>query len=277
MHTSGVDLKITANGISICYDDLGAGAIPILFIHGFPFDKSSWQPQMDAMKGKNRVIAYDIRGFGQSGADESEASMDVFADDLILFMDALQIKSVIACGLSMGGYILLNAMQRFPDRFKGIVLADTQCISDSPETMEKRFKTCKKIIEEGVIEFAEKLVSTLFCKATQLSNRKVVEEIKNTILATSPITITNTLKALANRKDMCASLNKIRVPAFIICGWEDVVTPLLQADVLFDNIPGAKRFTISNAGHLANLEQPEKFNAQLTNFLMGIGHASFLP
>ena len=129
---------ISVNGATICYDDFGTGALPVIFLHGFPFDKSSWQPQMEFLRNTYRVIALDIRGFGKSTSGNETKSMSLFADDLIKFMDGLEIDKAIVCGLSMGGFILLNAANRFPERFKALVLCDTQCIADSPEAKEKR-------------------------------------------------------------------------------------------------------------------------------------------
>src|ERR1700749_5009267 len=140
MASKGNDITVQANGIAVCYDDLGIGNTPILFIHGFPFDKSSWQLQLDYLKSSHRVIAYDLRGFGKSSTGNEKPSMDLFADDLVQLMNILQIDKVVACGLSMGGYILLNAVNRYTERFEAIVLSDTQCIADTSEGKEKRYK-----------------------------------------------------------------------------------------------------------------------------------------
>jgi pimeloyl-ACP methyl ester carboxylesterase len=142
------------NGTTLCYDDCGDSEIPILFIHGFPFDKSCWDPQMSFLKRNHRVIQYDIRGFGKSEAGTDEASMTLYADDLILFMDLLGIQKAIVCGISMGGYILMNAVHRFPERFKALVLCDTQCIADSPEARLKRDENIRLIEEGKLLEFA---------------------------------------------------------------------------------------------------------------------------
>src|SRR5687768_16230610 len=148
METTIKDKSVQVNGISMSYEDTGKGSIPLIFIHGFPFDKSTWQPQLDSLKKNNRVIAYDIRGFGGSGPGSSSISLDLFATDLIQFMDALKIEKAVVCGLSMGGYILMNAVSRFPDRFEAIILSDTQCIADSDENREKRYKTIGHVEKE---------------------------------------------------------------------------------------------------------------------------------
>src|SRR5688572_16597599 len=107
LQATGNNLKIEVNGTTICYDDFGTGTVPIIFLHGFPFNKSSWQPQMEFLKNTYRVIAYDIRGFGESTSGEDLKGMSLFADDLMKFMEALKIEKAIVCGLSMGGFILL--------------------------------------------------------------------------------------------------------------------------------------------------------------------------
>src|SRR6187402_1074442 len=98
----GYNLKINVNDFNLSYDDVGEGPIPIVFLHGFPFDKTMWQEQLDYLKADYRVIACDIRGFGKSTDEESHLGMDMFANDLILFIDKLGLEKVIICGLSMG-------------------------------------------------------------------------------------------------------------------------------------------------------------------------------
>ena len=109
-------------------------------------------------------ISYDIRGFGKSTAGAEKFSIGLFADDLIGLMDALQIDKAVVCGLSMGGYILLNAVNRYPERFEAIILSDTQCIADSPEAKVKRYKTIQQIEAGGLNDFAEAFVKNIFCQ-----------------------------------------------------------------------------------------------------------------
>ena len=267
MNISGCDLVINVDGLKVCYDDFGNGKVPVIFIHGFPFDKSSWKPQMDFLKNTNRVIAYDIRGFGKSIADNETTSMSLFADDLIKFMDALQLDKAIVCGLSMGGYILMNAAIRYPNRFKAIILSDTQCIADSPKAKEKRYKIIDQIESNGINDFASDYIKNVFRKESIDNNQGLVEKMRNVILSTSQQTITGTLKALAKRHEMCPWLGKITVPSLILCGREDTLTPFIQSEFLFNKIPNSILLGIEKAGHLSNLEQPDEFNEHLKNFI----------
>jgi 3-oxoadipate enol-lactonase len=235
----------------------------------FPFSKTSWQPQIEFLKKNYRVIAYDIRGFGASDLGTEVVSMDLFATDLVQFMEALKIEKAIVCGLSMGGYILMNAICRFPEKFEAIVLSDTQCIADSAENKEKRYKTIQEIEKEGLDKFAESFIRNVFCKDTLENKKELVQEVKNLILRTSPKTITATLKALAERRESCNLLKTVNIPALIICGKDDTLTPMSQSELLNNTLSHSQLRSVENAGHLSNLEQPEIFNEHIHNFLPG--------
>jgi 3-oxoadipate enol-lactonase len=147
--TAGLNLMLNINNLNLSYDDVGEGNIPIIFLHGFPFDKSMWAKQLDFFATTNRVIAIDIRGFGKSTDETTPLSIDIFSDDLMVFMNQLNISKAIICGLSMGGFIALNAQARFPDRFEAIILCDTQCIADTIEIKSNRYKTIDEIALNG--------------------------------------------------------------------------------------------------------------------------------
>lgn len=267
LHAIGKDININLNGVTICYDDFGVGEIPIIFIHGFPFNKSSWQPQMDHLKKTNRVIAYDIRGYGKSTSGQDEQSIRLFADDLVNFMDALEINKAIVCGLSMGGYILLNAVYRYANRFRALILSDTQCISDPAEVKEKRYNAIAQVIAGKLKDFTEGSVKNIFCPESLGMKKELVDNIRDIILTTAPLTISGGLNALAKRWEMCSTLHEIDVPTLILCGKEDTVTPVVQSAFMHSHIENSELHVIDNAGHLSNLEQPDAFNQYLDNFI----------
>lgn len=268
MNTKGKNISIQANGITILYDDLGEGPVPIIFLHGFPFDKSTFQSQMEFLQETNRVIAYDIRGFGGSGSDYEKASISLYADDLIHFMDALEIKKAMVCGFSMGGYILLNAVNRYPERFASLVLCDTQCIADSSEAKERRIKLIREIESTGLDSFAADFTTSIFFQRTRIEKPHLIEEYKKKIRSNDVSSITEGLTALTQRYEMCSWLRKITVPTLILCGKEDRVTPPIQSEFMHNKIANSQLYMIPNAGHMANIEQPEEFNERLINFVL---------
>ena len=266
--TKGYDLTVNVNNINLSYDDVGEGSIPIVLLHGFPFDKSMWQEQLDFLKLTHRVIALDIRGFGKSTDEESHLSMDLFANDLILFIDRLGIEKVILCGLSMGGFIALNAMKRFPSRFEALILCDTQCIADSYDVKVNRYKTISDIQEFGASNFSEGFIKNVFHESSITEKPELVEQLRKVVFSNSQHIITQGLVALAERTESCSILKHITIPTLIICGREDVITPLDESKFMNKNIKGSVLHVITNAGHVSNLEEPIKFNKHLRNFLI---------
>jgi 3-oxoadipate enol-lactonase len=268
--SKGYNLTIPVNNFHLSYDDVGEGSIPIIFLHGYPFDKTMWQLQLDFLKSSCRLISCDIRGFGKSTDEKTPLSIDLFTDDLIQFMDKLSIDKAIVCGLSMGGYITLNAMKRFPDRFEALVLCDTQCIADTKEVKEKRYKIIDEIEVDGAENFNEEFIKSVFHKDSITNKKERVGQLRRVVFSNSKHIITQGLAALAERSETCSTLNEITIPTLILCGREDEVTPLAQSEFMHAAIKGSILHVIGNAGHVSNLEQPDEFNKHLLNFLTAL-------
>lgn len=268
--TKGYNLTMSLNDFNLSYDDVGEGTIPIIFLHGYPFDKTMWQGQLDFFESSYRLIPCDIRGFGKSTDEESALSIDLFANDLIQFMDKLSIEKAIICGLSMGGFIALNAIKKFPDRFEALILCDTQCIADTPEVKEKRYKIIEEIESDGATNFNEGFIKSVFHNDSLTNEKELVEQLRNVVFSNSKQIIKQGLIALAERSETCSNLSEIAIPTLIICGREDEVTPLAQSEFMNAAIKGSKLQVIDNAGHVSNLEQPYEFNKHLHNFLTAL-------
>ncbi|HLP94866.1 MAG TPA: alpha/beta fold hydrolase [Saprospiraceae bacterium] len=268
MRNAGKNLKLTVNNLSVCYHDEGPIKAPtIVFIHGFPLNKSMWDVQLEVLKSDFRVIAYDIRGHGGSDAGIEKFSVSLFADDLLHFIDALEIENPIVCGLSMGGYIALHAIGKSPDRFAGLVLSDTQCISDTPDIRAKRMKSIENINKNGVAHYAEESIKNLFGSDSFTTRKSEISAVRDMIVQTSKQCLSHTLFALAERKGTCSKLQDIAVPVLVIVGKEDKITPPAAAHLLHEKIQGSRLEVLPKAGHLANMESPSRFNDHLRNFI----------
>ncbi len=253
---------------SINYIDEGsAGAPVIVFIHGFPFNKTMWTEQIDALKGEFRVIAYDVRGHGSTNIGKEAFSIELFGQDLIDILDELKIEKATLCGLSMGGYIALNAISKFPNRFDGLILCDTTCKADTSEGKEKRMKTILSVETHGREVYAKEIIKKLVTPDTFKTKKIEVEKIKSWIIDTPVQTIVKPLQALAERKETCSQLHSIKVPVMIIVGELDEITPVSDAKQMHDLITGSKLEVIEKAGHVSNIEKPEVFNSLLVEFL----------
>jgi pimeloyl-ACP methyl ester carboxylesterase len=248
--------------------DAGEGQQAIIFMHGFPFNYTSWQPQVDHFKENYRVIAYDIRGFGSSSISTEKQSIQLMADDLIAIMDELAIDKAVVCGLSMGGYIALYAISRYADRFSGLILCDTQCEADTEEARNKRFKTIEQISKNGLKSFAVPFMEAVFGPKTYDNNAELVQSIKEIVLSANIETVKATLKALAERGETCSILAGINVPTLLIFGSEDKITPPERGSDMQAQIPNAILEVIEGAGHLSNLENPREFNDILERYML---------
>jgi 3-oxoadipate enol-lactonase len=267
MRYFGNNIKLIANNLVVSYTDEGPDEAPvIIFIHGFPLNKSMWNNQIEILKADYRVITYDIRGHGDSDTGNDSFSIELFVNDLISFMDVLRIKKATLCGLSMGGYIALNAIERYPDSFDALALCDTTCRKDSPEAKNKRKKTIERIIKDGVINFAGDSLKTLFTPDSFTTKADEISSVKKMILNTTELSLCSTLLALSSRNDTCSVLNDIKVPVLILVGAEDTITPPDYAMFMHENIKDSTLQIIDHAGHLSNLENPEVFNHHIKKF-----------
>lgn len=259
------------NDLTVCYFDEGPAEAPvIIFVHGFPLNKSMWDLQLEALKDEYRVIAYDIRGYGNSDTGYEDFSIDLFARDLIAFMDSLSIRKAAVCGLSMGGYIALNAIGNYPDRFDALILCDTQSGADTPRVRENRLVAIVNIKENGLEDYAQESIKNLFAAVSLLSKGTEIASVREMILNTSKLSIFNSLHALAIRKETSAILSQIRIPVLILVGEEDKITPPEMAESMHKKINGSHLSIIENAGHLSNLENPFEFNYQVRKFISSV-------
>ena len=264
MREIGNNIEIKLNDLKISYNDEGeSGAPVIIFIHGFPFNKSMWDGQLKALKGNYRVIAYDVRGHGNTDAGKGDFSIDLFANDLLSFMEALSIDKAMLCGLSMGGYIALNAVENYPDRFDALILCDTNCIADTPEAKEKRLKTIESIKKNGVEKFAEESIKNLFAPESLSTKKDEIAAVREMIVNTSKPSLYKTLQAFYKRKETCSKLSDIDVPVLIMVGKEDKITPPEASQFMHEKIADSFLYIVEHAGHLSNLENPTDFNIQL--------------
>ncbi len=268
MRSTGNNLKITISNPMVSYNDTGPEEAPvIIFIHGFPLNKSMWDKQADYFKENYRVITYDIRGHGSSDAGSDIFLIEIFVNDLFGLMDKLELDKVFLCGLSMGGYIALKAIEKHPHRFEALILCDTQCTDDTSEAKENRMKTIENIKENGPHQFAEESLKNLFAVESFSTKKREIAAVREMIMNTNQQSLCNTLHALAERKETCSKLQGINVPVLIMVGIEDKITPPAAARVMHEKIPNSILAIIEHAGHLTNMENPVEFNNQLEKFL----------
>jgi pimeloyl-ACP methyl ester carboxylesterase len=264
-------VKVQSGGVSLNVERFGkAGGPPVLLLHAFPLSHRMWEPQFRALEDRYQVIAPDHRGFGASEAGDGQTTMEMLVDDALAVLDQLGLDRVSACGLSMGGYVLLRALERAPERFRAVVLADTRSTPDDDAGRLGRANTMRDVKAKGVAAFAEPFSGKLLGPSTLERNPDLRAHVVGLMRANGPLGVCGGLLALALRTDTTAALRKLSVPALIVVGDEDGLTPPAQSKQMAEAAPGSKLVVIPNAGHLSNLEAPDAFNRALLDFLAGL-------
>ena len=258
-------MKIEVNAVSLAYDDKGSG-LPLVFLHAFPLNRTMWSDQVAALASRFRVITIDLRGHGESDAPYWRYSLDQYADDVKGLLEQLKVKHAVFVGLSMGGYLEFALYRRYPELVLGLVLADTRAEADKPEQTKWRFELAQRTAAIGSTAVIEDMLPKLLSPRRYGRDPALVERVK-LIQAAAPVPgIIGDLMAMAERPDSTGLLTSIKVPALVIVGEEDVLTPPADAERIARGISGATLITIQDAGHLSNMEQPTMFNRAVEDF-----------
>ena len=264
----------TVNGIRLAYSDTGEGSPVVLLVHGFPLNRSMWDPQRGALRSIGaRVIAPDLRGFGASEAGPAgPLTMDQHADDLVGLLDALGVSEpVVYVGLSMGGYVGFAVWRRHPERVRALVLADTRATADTPAGRNDRLRIALLAEELDSPQPAiEAMLPRLF--SPHLRAGALPEQLVRGMMASSSArAVADGQRGLAARPDSVSTLATIDVPTLVIVGEHDVLTPPDESRRIAEGIAGAGLVIIDQAGHMSNLENAEAFNEALLGFLRKLG------
>ena len=257
--------QITVDGAELAVEVRGEGGA-VLFVHGFPFDRTMWRHQLAGLSRWKR-IAPDLRGVGESSPGDREYSVGRYADDLVAVLDAVGVGQAVVCGLSMGGYVLFELLRRYPERVRAAVLCDTRPQPDSPEARRNRDELAALAMERGPDAVAERLLPGLLAPATLADQPEVMTQCRDMARRLSVAGMVGALRAMRERPDSTPLLGTIRVPTLVVVGAEDRTTPPPVAQAMAQAIPGARYAVILGAGHVAPLEQPLATSRVLAEFL----------
>lgn len=260
-------MKIKVRGLEMAYEDTGGNGVPLLLIHGFPLDRTLWSAQIKNLADVARVIAPDLRGFGESKMPGDAITMDTYADDLRALLDALGVKSAVIAGLSMGGYIAFAFYRQYAARVRALILANTKAGADSPEGKKARDDNAALAREKGVAEIAERMLPKMFTPKTIAEKTDVANSVR-AMMSRQPVAgVVSALMAMRDRPDSTPTLAQISVPTLIITGAEDNLIPPKESELMRDGIRGARLVMLPGAAHLSNVEQPDAFNQAVREFL----------
>jgi pimeloyl-ACP methyl ester carboxylesterase len=227
-----------------------------------------WEPQLELSAQGWHVVAPHLRGFGGDGhGDAAVASIDDFAADVDALLAALHVDRAVIGGLSMGGYVAFALFRRAPQYFQGLVLADTRPQADAPPALEGRRKMLTLLAATGVGGVAEDMLPKLLGETTRREHPELSERVRQLILENSPHAIEGAVRSMMGRPDSQPLLADIRCATLVVAGDEDTLTPPSIAEEMHRAIAGSELAILPQAGHLSNLEQPDRFTAALARFL----------
>ena len=273
-----------SRGLRLAYEHAGAGPA-VLFLHAFPLSRRFWLPQVVTLgslpedpeavpedpKSIFHCIAPDLSGFGDSQAvpEGEPCRMSDFAADAVALLDHFGVDRAVVCGCSMGGYAALAFAAAYPERLRALVLADSRAGADDAAGRERRLDMARRVMlpGEGTGFVAEAMIPKLLGPSTRERRPELRDWLERQIAAAPPAGVAAAQRGMAERPDLGPLLPRIAVPALIVVGEEDEITPPEESARLAREIPGARLEVIPEAGHLASLERPEIFNQVLLGFL----------
>ncbi len=254
------------------YEKSGDHGSALLLGHGFPFDHTMWSAQLAELSKDFVVIAPDFRGMGKSPFSGADATtMADLADDLVELLDDLQIEKCSYCGLSMGGYVGWEILRRNSHRLESFILCDSNAGCDTEEGARNRLRTADRILEEKSCAFlADVMKKNLMTDQTLADEEKedgVFARYRRMVVENNYLGTASVARGMARRSAFTDRLNSIRIPMLILAGEQDVLSPPEAMKELADAIPNAKISLIPHAAHLAPMEQPERVNRVIREFL----------
>ena len=253
--------------IDLAYESHGIGT-PVVLLHAFPTDRTLFAAVVPTLALSARIITPDLRGFGESPLGEDDPDLDVVADDVIALIERLDIPKFVVGGVSLGGYLTLNILRRYRDRVAGVVLIDTKAAADTDEARDRRETVAATVLADGTNDgFAEGWLNTLIGQTSRKWRPPVVEKVQHWSGATAPETVAYYQRAMAARPDSFDVLAGEELPALIIVGAEDEITPLADAEAMRASVHHASLEVISGAGHLSPLEEPEPVAHAIADFV----------
>jgi pimeloyl-ACP methyl ester carboxylesterase len=253
------------NGARLHIRQQGTGPVA-LFIHGFPLDSTMWIEQVDALSDLRRCVAVDLRGFGRSSPLPGDpVTMEELADDLAAVLDLVSEEQADVVGLSMGGYVALAFAERHPRRMRSLALVDTRSGADSAEGKQDRDAMAERLVAEGRIAIAEAMQAGLLGPGAPV---KVQARVRSMVEACPYETIVAALGGMRDRPDRSAVLDTITVPAAVIVGEQDQVTPPAEAEAMAAALADVILTVVPNSGHMSPIEQPAAVNEALRNLLV---------
>lgn len=257
--------------MEIAYTRSGTG-VPLMLLHAFPLSSQMWAAQRGGLSRESDVLTPDQRGFGESASPDAlagvPADLNEAVDDLVRLLDQLELPEVVLGGLSMGGYVALAYARRYPDRLRGLLLANTKASADPPEAAANRHRIADAVQQAGNSEpLLTEVYPKLLAPGTAERDPGLAHAVREMVLEAPPGAVAWAQRAMAARADTLDVLVTLQVPVLVISGEADLLMARTEAEAMANAARDAELVEIPGAGHLSALESPREFNAAVSGLL----------
>lgn len=260
-------MHIKANGINIHYRVDGREGAPwVTFVTGIANDTTMWDGQIPALVEDFHILRYDLRGHGGSDATEGDYSFPLLTDDLLGLWNALGIKRSSLVGLGLGGAVAIGMGVNHSNRLERLMPCCCRAVM-TPDFAAMWPKFVETVKQHGMEGMVEPTVQRWFTDDFKTANPQVLDNVRHMIRGTNSFGYYGCIAAFLTL-DFSAGLGRISVPTLFVSGADDHLggPPAIMAG-LAAAVPGARHVSIPNAAHIANIQNPDGFNAVLTDFL----------
>ena len=257
------------DGARIHYQVTGSGE-PMLLVHGYPLSEELFSQNRDALAAEYQVVTPTLRGYGQSEAPTSDATISTYAEDMLALMDELGVQQAIIGGMSMGGPIVFEMYRQAPTRFKGLVLIDTIAAPAMPPEAGLWNGVVELVNQDGVDALVPVLLKDMLTGETRMNQPEQAEFLTGIIKQASVNGALAGAKALANRPDSQPTLTEITVPTLILVGLADSLYPFEIARMMNEAILNSELVILDGASHAAIYEAAEQANQAILDWAAGV-------
>ncbi len=246
--------------VLLTYEIHGDGS-PVIFLHGFPFNRHLWDELIPFISPHARMILPDLRGFGESPTSTDVFTMSLLAEDVRNLMDHLNLPQATLVGHSMGGYVALAFAHQYPQHLAGLALIASHADPDSPARRESRYHTVAQIQKQGIQPLLEEMPQRL------TPSPAVQEKVRLFIQSCSPQTAIQALLGMAEREDANPWLHEIMVPVLVVTGSADPLIDPTRIQTMLESLPTATWVELPGVGHMPMLEVPADLARVLLNWI----------
>jgi pimeloyl-ACP methyl ester carboxylesterase len=258
----------TCNGLPVHISDTKKGDKTIILLHGYLETLYVWEEFTALLSKEMRVVAIDLPGHGLTGSSEVN-TMKYCADVVASVMDKLEIKSAFIAGHSMGGYVALEAVKNYPERFEGLIMINSSPFPDSPEKREEREREISVIKENKLQMVVRTSIPKIFAPANRIKFEEKILEIKETAEVHDPEGIIACIRGMMQREDNREFLKNLSLPKLIFLGKHDVYISEEKAQEI-ETLAGKESVMFyENAGHCAFIEEASSCSQKIIEFIKG--------